>query len=247
MQMAIDLPTIAKTYYNGTADPWPSTLTSNYFPAGWGFSYSQWSQSLKDEYAYNPTAAKKLLADAGYPNGFNTDCVADNSADLNLLLVAKSYFADVGINMSITTLDPTSWVSLVMTAHKQEALAYRGSGLYGILYQPVRQMSAFVSGSPGNFLNVNDPVIDDYYNKEMSAGTIDALKQVVSDLNKYMAQQHFAISLLQPNVFGLYQPWVKGYNGQNQAISGAVLGPQLLGFYDARFWIDENMKKSMGH
>ena len=29
MQMAIDLPTIAKTYYGGTVAPYPSTLTSN--------------------------------------------------------------------------------------------------------------------------------------------------------------------------------------------------------------------------
>ena len=28
MQMAIDLPTIAKTYYGGTADPYPLSLTS---------------------------------------------------------------------------------------------------------------------------------------------------------------------------------------------------------------------------
>ena len=39
-----------------------------------GFPYEEWPQDLKDEYAYNPTAAKKLLADAGYPNGFKTNC-----------------------------------------------------------------------------------------------------------------------------------------------------------------------------
>ena len=247
MQMAIDLPTIAKTYYNGTADPSPSTLTSNFFPAGWGFPYNEWPQDLKDQYAYNPTAAKKLLADAGYPSGFNTNCVADTSADLNLLQVVQSYFANIGINMVITTMDANSFVNFVMTQHKQDALAYRSSGLYGILYQPVRQMSAFESGNSGNYLNVYDPVIDADKLKITTASTTDALKQIMIHLNKYIAEQHLTISLLQPNVFGLYQPWLKGYNGQNQAVSGAVLGPQLLGFYDARFWIDQNLKKSMGH
>jgi len=65
-QQALDLPTIAKTYYGGTADPYPVSLTSKYL-TGYGFPYDQWPQDLKDQYAYNPTAAKKLLADAGFP------------------------------------------------------------------------------------------------------------------------------------------------------------------------------------
>ena len=84
MQMAIDLPTIAKDYYHGTVEPYPSTLTSRYMK-GWGFPYEEWPQDLKDEYAYNPTAAKKLLADAGYPNGFKTNVVADTAGDMDLI------------------------------------------------------------------------------------------------------------------------------------------------------------------
>ena len=57
MQMAIDLPAIAKTYYKNTVDPHPSSLTSMYLK-GWGFPYEEWPQDLKDEYAYNPAAAK---------------------------------------------------------------------------------------------------------------------------------------------------------------------------------------------
>jgi len=32
-----------------------------------GFPYEEWPQDLKDEYAYNPSAARKLLAVAGFP------------------------------------------------------------------------------------------------------------------------------------------------------------------------------------
>jgi len=34
------------------------------------------------------------------------------------------------------------------------------------------------------------------------------------DANKYVAAQHFAISMVQPNTFGFTQPWFKGYIGQ---------------------------------
>ena len=92
MQMAIDLPTIAKSHYNGSVDPYPSTLTATKFMKGWGFPYEEWPQELKDEYAYNPTAARKLLADAGYPNGFKTNVVADTDGDMDLLKIVRSYF-----------------------------------------------------------------------------------------------------------------------------------------------------------
>ena len=41
MQMALDLPTIAKSYYGGTASPYPAALTANTM-TGWGWSYDQW-------------------------------------------------------------------------------------------------------------------------------------------------------------------------------------------------------------
>ena len=100
MQMAIDLPTIRKTYYLGTCRPYPSSITS-YYMTGWGFPYEEWPQDLKEEYAYNPTKSKQLLADAGYPDGFKTNIVADATGDMNLLQIVKTYFAAVGIDMEI--------------------------------------------------------------------------------------------------------------------------------------------------
>jgi peptide/nickel transport system substrate-binding protein len=245
MQMAIDLPTIASTYYGGLVSPEPSTLTSDYLK-GWGFPYDQWPQDLKDQYAYNPTAAKQLLADAGYPKGFNTDVVADNSGDMGLLQIVKSYFAAVGINMDIRAMDPASWATFVQTSHKYDQLAFRSIGLLGRSFEPGTQLTLFQTGSSFNYQMISDPVFDAFYAKFMAAISIDDVKQVVKDANEYVAQHHFLISLLPPVGYSLYQPWLKGYNGQYISIS-AVAGPSLLYFYPARFWIDQNLKKSLGH
>ena len=246
MQMAIDLPTIASTYYGGSAPPYPSSLTSNYM-TGYGFPYSQWPQSLKDEYAYNPTTAKQLLAAAGYPNGFNTDAVADSSGDLDLLQVVKAYFAAVGINMDIRTMDPTSWVSFVQIGHKADQLIVRAnSGELGSTGAPVAQFPKYQTGASTNWMMISDPVYDAFIPASMAASTVDAYKQVLTDANKYITQHHFVISLLEPSVFALYQPWLKGYNAQSKAVNDAA-SPNLVSFYAARFWIDQNMKTSMGH
>jgi len=246
MQMAIDLRTIAKTYYAGTVSSAPSTLTSAYM-TGWGFPFTQWPQDLKDQYTYNPTQAKKLLAEAGYPTGFKTDIVADIAGDMDLLQVVKAYFLAVGVDMEIRTMDSASWVTFVQTGHKNDALAQRGvSGQLGNTYEPPRQLNRFQTGYSVNWCMISDPVYDAFYPKAMASTSVDAMKQVVKDANEYVARQHFSISLLLPSLFAFYQPWFKGYYGQSAAISGTAGSPQLISFYASRFWIDSTLKKSMG-
>jgi peptide/nickel transport system substrate-binding protein len=247
MQMAVDLPAIAKTYYGGNADPNPSSLTSKYM-TGWGWPYEEWPQELKDEYAYNPVAAKKLLADAGYPDGFKTNIVADKAGDLGLLQVVKSYFAEIGIDMEIRPMEPATWMSFVKSGHNHDQLAQRtGGGQLGLSHEPIRHLNGIMTGYPHNYMMIKDPVFDTFYSKAMAANSIENTKKIVNDANKYVAKQHFAISLCQTNTFNLYQPWLQGYTGQDGATSADTGGPQLLFFYPSRFWIDQELKKSMGH
>ncbi len=246
MQMAINLPEIAKSYYLGSADPYPLSRYCAYVK-GWGFPYDQWPQDLKDEYAYNPTAAKKLLADAGYPNGFKTNIVVDTTYDMDLLQIVKSYFADVNINMEIRTLDSASWTGFVKISHKQDQLAATSAGgQVGNSREPMGTLNALMSTHGNNYTMVNDPAVDAFALKLVAATSVDEAQKVLSDAAEYIARQHLVISLLQPMTFSLVQPWLKGYGGQVNALSGSW-GPTFLFFYPARFWIDQNMKRSMGH
>jgi peptide/nickel transport system substrate-binding protein len=244
MQMAIDLPTIASSYYGGSCLPYPATLTSIDLK-GWGWPYEQWPQALKDEYAYNPTGAKKLLADAGFPNGFKTNVVADNAGDLDLLQIVKAYFTQVSIDMDIRLMDSASWAALVNVARKYEQLSYKSGGVLGITFEPTRQVQRFQSGT--NSLLVNDPTFDSFYTKAMASTTIDEVKKVLRDANEYVARQHYTISLLSPRTYALYQPWIKGYNGQDRSILTQTIAPLFLSFYGARIWVDQKLKTSMGH
>jgi len=246
LQKSIDLATIASTYYGGTCSSDPLTLTS-YSLKGWGFPYAQWPQALKDQYSYDPTAAKQLLASAGFPNGFNTDCVADNSGDLNLLQIVKSYFSAIGVNMTIQPMDPISWTNYVRTGHKQDALAFRSSGSLGMSYQPFRQFIRYQTGYVANYEMVSDPTFDAFYPQALAATSVDQAKTILTAANKYLTQQEWVMSLLNPSSFNLYQPWLKGYAGQSYAMTGGSSGPMMLGYYASRFWIDQNLKKSMGY
>jgi peptide/nickel transport system substrate-binding protein len=246
MQMAIDLPTIARTFYHSAVDSYPSSLTSMYL-TGWGLPYNQWPQDLKDEYTYNPGLAKKLLADAGYPKGFKTHIVADAMWDLDILPVIKAYFADVGIDMEIRVMDAAAWNDFVRIGRKHDQLAY-GAGTLGRTHVPFMQLHRFQTGDLiSNSLMVSDPVFDDFYPRAMAAAGTEGVKKIFREANEHVARQHYAISLLSPKTFGLCQPWVKGYNGQFGATCGHMGSPQRLFFFPARFWIDKDLKKKLGH
>ena len=240
MQVAIDLPTICKTHYLGTCRPYPSSTTS-YYMKGWGFPYEEWPQELKDEYAYNPTMAKKLLTDAGYPDGVKTNIVANASGDLAVLRIVQFYFAQVGIDMEIRTMEAAAY-SAFINAHKHDQLVYNGriGKLGAIGSNPINFLSRF---GPGNYMGINDPVYAAFHPKAWTVTSFDEIQKLLRDCNEHVARQHYLISLLQPMEYALYQPWFKGYNGQFDSISSAA-GPHRLFYYPARFWIDQNMNRS---
>ena len=243
MQMAIDLPTICHTYYHDTCRPYPSTTTS-YYMKGWGFPYEEWPQALKDEYAYNPTMSKQLLAEAGYPNGIKTNIVANATGDQAILKIVQSYLAQVGIEMEVRTMAAADY-TLFINAHKHDQLVYNGriGKLGAIGSNPVNFLSRF---GPGNYMGINDAVYRAFHPKAWEVSSFEEIKKLLRDCNEHVARQHYLISLLQPMEYALYQPWFHGYTGQFDSISSAA-GPHRLFYYAARFWIDEKMKKSMGH
>jgi ABC-type transport system substrate-binding protein len=246
MQLAIDLPGIAKTYYRGTVEAFPSTLTGREL-TGYAYLYEEWPQDLKDEYAYNPALAKKLLAEAGYPYGFKTNIVANTSADMKLLDEVKAYFADIGIDMEIRPMESTDWTLYVINGRKHDQLAYAAVSPYGHGYEPIRQLSRLHSGYSSNYLMIKDQVFDAYQPKASQAASEDELKRIVRHANERVARQHFAISLLKPSQYSLHQPWFKGYHGQFGSVCSPAGSPQLLFFYPARFWIDRELKKKLGY
>ena len=239
LQMAINLPEIATDYFGGGTDPSPQALTANSMP-GWGFPYNTWPADLQAQYAYNPTQAKALLAAAGFPNGFNTDIVIDGSALYQTVIqIVQSEFAAINVNMSIQVMAHAQFSAYVRTGHHEDALAYLPNGSLGLGYYPMRQLMKFVTNGLSNDMMVSDPKIDGWYAASLAATSVDQVKQIVYNENQYVAQQHFLLSLVDPNVFYLYQPWVHGFNGQTDSTCGAS-GP-LIGFdYLPRFWIDNS-------
>jgi peptide/nickel transport system substrate-binding protein len=249
MQMALNLPAIAANHYRGMISPEPSTVLSAHLTKvmkGWGFPYEEWPQDLKDEYAYNPEAARQLLADAGFPKGFKTNIIVDIASDMKLFEIIKNSFADIGIEMEVRPMESNACTAFV-EARKHDQLVFRQYGPLGHCYAPFQAITRFQSGAGNNIVMVNDQVYDAFYPKAQQATNEDEFKKIMKDMCERVARQHYAISLLRPLEYALCQPWLKGYHGQIHSVWMGIGGPSRLSFYGARFWIDQKLKATMGH
>ncbi|MFT8319083.1 MAG: ABC transporter substrate-binding protein [Sporolactobacillus sp.] len=107
LNMAVDKSAIIKAFYNGQAQ----AATNPMPPSLLGFD-----KNIKP-YAYNLKAAKKLLAEAGYPNGFSTTLYTmSNPRDYmpepqNVAQSVQSTFGKIGVKVKIVTVEWSSYIA----------------------------------------------------------------------------------------------------------------------------------------
>jgi peptide/nickel transport system substrate-binding protein len=226
LQMAIDLKTIAETHYSGMVSGQP---TGTIYPkfTGWCYPYDEWSQDLKDGHSYNPTEARQLLADAGYPDGFKTNAVGASNADQELMQIMKAYLMDVGVDLEIRLMDFVSAGNYVRDGkHDQMAFAQSNNP-----HHPNVSFMAFATGSPLNGCFVSDPTFDEMYQSFSSAESLDEVKRLSREMDKYYLEHYWRVDVFPTPVYIVFQPHVKGYSGE-------VLH-YAQQFYWARLWIDQ--------
>jgi peptide/nickel transport system substrate-binding protein len=211
LEMAIDRPTIARTYYGGTVDGKPCGPANPAFK-GYMTPFDDWPQALKDEYTYNPTKAKQLLAEAGYPAGFKTNIVAATNADLDLLQIIKSEFLDIGVDMEIRTMEPGAAAGFVY-AMKQDQMYY--TGFTGTTWPPnIINVFRDSKRSTANYTGNNDPVYDAMVDSVSLAPTeAEASKQMNAN-DMYLLKQHWDINTMPIHTYNMWQPYLKGYSGE---------------------------------
>jgi peptide/nickel transport system substrate-binding protein len=232
LQLAINLPELAETYYKGTVD-WEPVGVINPAYTGFATPYDDWPQELKDEYAYNPEKAKQLLADAGYPNGFDTDVLAAEGGpggDLQLLQVLQSYFKAINVNMEINA-QPDFWaVMQLIMAKKHDQMVAMG---LSDDTPPQMGMRFYIAAEPTNGLCQNDPTWEALVEAVTNATDKAATQAACVEANDYWLRQHWVVTTFPLNKYVFWQPYLKGYSGEKaDSWSFSALGLP-------RFWISK--------
>jgi peptide/nickel transport system substrate-binding protein len=93
MNLAINREEICQTIFRGYAKP----VSMNF--------YSPWAEAL-ESYPYDPERARQLLAEAGYPDGFDVEMWNINWAGMgevtDMIFAVQGYWEEIGIDAKIT-------------------------------------------------------------------------------------------------------------------------------------------------
>ena len=232
MQMALDRETIANTYFRGFADPTPQGMIASEVK-GIGTPFNEWPEALKKTNRYDPEGAKKLLAEAGYPDGFKTTLDYLDRFDASYAELIAAYWRTIGVEVRIEIVDVARHVSLtknnssdgmVMGSTAQRVNAMGALNWFALTENPTAQ---------------NDPKFKALVEAASAATTLEELERILKEAVMYHAEQHWQVEGPEAPQFNAIQPWLKGFNGEINLGNGnhAVL---------ARLWIDQELKKEMG-
>jgi peptide/nickel transport system substrate-binding protein len=148
------------------------TLFEGHGIIGWGVPYIYYTDKqptladLGPWWQYRPAEAKKLLAEAGHPNGFETTLFYYEyfpQMTSQVQLVQQDLKRNLNINVKITKLDYTTYYGRYVDP-KWEGMAWGFQSGHAIGLDE-RTYQYMHSRSTKNFFRVNDPVIDELTTK----------------------------------------------------------------------------------
>jgi peptide/nickel transport system substrate-binding protein len=202
MNYAVDVQAIIDALFNGYGRPATGWVT----PGDWGYD-----EDIKP-FGCDPEKARKLLAEAGYANGFKMNFACPSGAYANFEQVCEAvqgYLLDVGIETDLNLMESGKYWDL--EAKKQLPPLF-GDSWSEESGEALPRLKGGLGGWDASFSAWGDPKIADYLNK--IGTTIDdyARAKLYVGLQRYMQENPPFIYLYQPATFEAINPKVKNYH-----------------------------------
>jgi peptide/nickel transport system substrate-binding protein len=191
MSMAIDRPAIVDATLEGVGVMNPAVAAGL---KEWSIPLAQLGEGGR-YLRYDPGAARKLLAESGYPRGFSA--TVDFTTYGSTLLVdavqlVLKYLKDVGIDAKLNTLEYGAYIARILSG-KHDSM---GFGPYTPFLEPDGFL--FFQYSPGEARNVsmvNDPVVADMLVRQRRTLDVAKRREVIFEIQRYLAKQQYYVQL----------------------------------------------------
>jgi peptide/nickel transport system substrate-binding protein len=162
-------------------------------------------------YQYDPKEARRLLAEAGFSNGVKTQLTVTTGLGRDLIdaaQLAQRYLKDVGIEAELKLQEYGAYMATTF-AGKYEGLAL---GPLSIAWEPDSVLyGLYAPDQPRNSGHVNDPKITAMLKEQRRTKDQEARKQLIFDMQRYIAEQQYYVYLYALGITGSWQPYVKNY------------------------------------
>jgi peptide/nickel transport system substrate-binding protein len=225
MSLAIDRQGILDATAEGVGvfnSPVPAALKE------WSLPMDQLGEGAK-YYKYDPKEAKRLLGEAGYPNGFPASICFTTYGSTVLVDAAQlvlKYLKDVGIDSKLDQKEYGAYISTCFYG-KFDSLTYGPQ-------TPFLEPDNFLFGQyyPGELKNqshINDPVVADMLIRQRRTHEIAKRREIIYEIQRHLAKQQYYTQLASGVYIAVWDSALKNY------------GPNLGYDYGGRLlaaWLD---------
>jgi peptide/nickel transport system substrate-binding protein len=160
----------------------------------WSLPVAQLGEGAK-YYKYDPAEAKRLLAAAGYPSGFQAQlCFTTYGSTIlvdSMQLILK-YLKDVGIDARLDQKEYGAYIATCfngnfpsMTYGPQTPFLDPDNFIYAQYYP----------GEPKNQSHINDPVVADMLVRQRRTFDVAKRREVIHEIQRYLAKQQYYVQV----------------------------------------------------
>ena len=207
MSMAIDRKAIIEAVLEGVGAMNPAV------PAAlkeWSIPFDKLGEGAK-YYKYDPAEAKKLLAAAGYPNGFpGTMCFTTYGSTIlvdTMQLVQKD-LKNVGIDVKIDQKEYGAYIATCfygkfdsMTFGPQTGFLEPDNFLFGQYFPEELK----------NQSHINDPVVADMLKNQRRTADPAKRREIIYDIQRHLAKQQYYVQMPSGIYIAVWEGAIKNY------------------------------------
>jgi peptide/nickel transport system substrate-binding protein len=206
ISMAINKKAIVDAFWNGLG-----TSNASFVPPvlAWGNS-----SKVPADYKFDPAAAKKMLADAGYPNGF--------SIDLWYMPVSRPYFPNpkpiaeamaadlsaIGIKVNLKTED---WAKYLQDRNATPGFDMYMIGWTGDYGDPDNFYGAYYGENGSSDISWNPPELQKLLEQGRAATTQAAKAKIYSQIHDMTYDAAYRVPIVHSQPLAAAQTYVKGW------------------------------------
>ncbi len=204
---AIDRQAMIDSLYEGVGAMNPAV------PAGlkeWSIPMDQLGEGAR-AHAYDPAEAKRLLAVAGYPNGFpGSICFATYGSTVlvdSAQMIMKN-LKDVGIDARLDQKEYGAYIATCFNG-KFDSMTY---GPQTPFVDPDNFLYAqYYPGEPKNQSHINDPIVADLLVRQRRTYDTAKRREVIFDIQRYLAKQQYYVQMPSGLFVAVWDAALKNY------------------------------------
>ncbi len=200
MNYAVDVDSIIDAIFDGFAEPASGFVASG--ELGYG---------AVEPFGYDPEKAKELLAEAGYPDGFEMDMACPSGAYSHFEEVCEAvagYLGEVGIKINLEFMESGQYWDLEAEKQLPPLFGDSWSAVGGEAY---RRLKGALGGWDASYSAWSDPEIDRLLEEIKSTPDQEARAKLYEELQVYMKENPPFIYLYQPVAFEAINTRVQNY------------------------------------